>query len=97
MEGLEDIREEHVETPSVPHRHPTLSVVLEAWNCVPSTARARPYRTPEVPYRANVFGMKKLGELIISVSAVGSLQEEVVPGHVVSSTSSSINQEPAST
>jgi 5'-methylthioadenosine phosphorylase len=38
----------------------------------------------EVPYRANIFGMKKLGvSWIISVSAVGSLQEEVVPGHVV--------------
>ena len=35
-------------------------------------------------YRANIFGMKALGvSWIISVSAVGSLQEEIVPGHVV--------------
>ncbi len=34
----------------------------------------------EVPYRANIFGMKKLGvERIISVSAVGSLREEYKP------------------
>jgi 5'-methylthioadenosine phosphorylase len=38
----------------------------------------------EVNFRANIFGMKKLGvERIIAVSAVGSLQEEIAPGHVV--------------
>lgn len=38
----------------------------------------------EVNYRANVFGMKKLGvQWIISVSACGSLKEEIVPGHMV--------------
>jgi 5'-methylthioadenosine phosphorylase len=38
----------------------------------------------EVNYRANIYGMKKLGvERIISVSAVGSLREEIVPGHIV--------------
>jgi 5'-methylthioadenosine phosphorylase len=38
----------------------------------------------EVPYRANVFGMKQLGvEWIISVSAVGSLREHIAPGDVV--------------
>lgn len=35
-------------------------------------------------YRANIFGMKKLGvEWIISVSAVGSMREEIEPGHLV--------------
>jgi len=34
----------------------------------------------EVPYRANIYGLKKLGvERIISVSAVGSLREEYKP------------------
>jgi 5'-methylthioadenosine phosphorylase len=34
----------------------------------------------EVPYRANIYGLKKLGvERIISVSAVGSLREEFKP------------------
>jgi 5'-methylthioadenosine phosphorylase len=37
-----------------------------------------------VPYRANIYGMKILGvERIISVSAVGSMQEAIVPGHIV--------------
>ncbi|MDV2496246.1 MAG: S-methyl-5'-thioadenosine phosphorylase [bacterium] len=34
--------------------------------------------------RANIYGMKKLGvEWIISVSAVGSMREEIEPGHIV--------------
>ncbi|MFO1518892.1 MAG: S-methyl-5'-thioadenosine phosphorylase [bacterium] len=38
----------------------------------------------EINYRANVWGMKKLGvEQILSVSAVGSLKEEIVPGNLV--------------
>ena len=38
----------------------------------------------EVNYRANIFGMKKLGvQWIVSVSACGSLREEIVPGHMV--------------
>eukprot|EP00039_Didymoeca_costata_P024976 m.12023 g.12023 ORF g.12023 m.12023 type:complete len:335 (-) comp4572_c0_seq1:136-1140(-) len=42
------------------------------------------YSPTEVNYRANVFGMKKLGvNWIISVSAVGSLRKEIDKGHVV--------------
>ena len=38
----------------------------------------------EINYRANIFAMKMLGaEQIISVSAVGSMKEEIKPGHVV--------------
>lgn len=38
----------------------------------------------EVNYRANVWGFKKLGvESLFSVSAVGSLKEEIAPGHMV--------------
>lgn len=37
-----------------------------------------------VPYRANVFALKKLGIThIISSGATGSLREEIVPGHLV--------------
>jgi len=37
-----------------------------------------------VPSRANIYGFKQLGvRYLISVSAVGSLREEYVPGHVV--------------
>lgn len=38
----------------------------------------------EINFRANIWGMKKLGvKAIFSVSAVGSLQEEIKPGHMV--------------
>src|SRR5262245_30996147 len=38
----------------------------------------------ELNFRANVYGFKTLGvEFLISVSAVGSLKEEYVPGHIV--------------
>src|SRR6187401_3531697 len=38
----------------------------------------------ELNYRANIFGLKMLGvEYILSASAVGSLQEEYVPQHLV--------------
>jgi len=38
----------------------------------------------EINYRANIYAMKKIGvERIISVSAVGSMKEEIVPGHIV--------------
>lgn len=37
----------------------------------------------KVPYRANVWAMKSLGVThLLSVSAVGSLREEIAPGHV---------------
>lgn len=38
----------------------------------------------EINFRANIFAMKKLGvQRIISVSAVGSMKEEIHPGHIV--------------
>ena len=38
----------------------------------------------DINYRANIFAMKKLGvSRILSVSAVGSMKEEIVPGHIV--------------
>src|SRR4029077_11537096 len=38
----------------------------------------------EVNFRANIFAMKKLGvERIVSVSAVGSLRQEIAPGDIV--------------
>jgi 5'-methylthioadenosine phosphorylase len=38
----------------------------------------------EVPFRANVFALKQLGvEFLLSIGAVGSLREQLPPGHVV--------------
>lgn len=42
------------------------------------------YTPTEVPYRANIFALKKLGvRHVISVSACGSLREDYAPGHIV--------------
>jgi 5'-methylthioadenosine phosphorylase len=38
----------------------------------------------EVPYRANIHALKKLGvRSIVAVSACGSLREDIEPGHIV--------------
>jgi 5'-methylthioadenosine phosphorylase len=51
---------------------------------LPRHGRGHRLLPSEVPYRANIYGMKKLGvQRIISVSAVGSMKEEIVPGHIV--------------
>ena len=46
--------------------------------------RGHRYSPSEVPYRANIYGMKILGvEAIFSASATGSLREHIEPLHVV--------------
>jgi 5'-methylthioadenosine phosphorylase len=51
---------------------------------LPRHGRGHSWLPTEINFRANVYGMKKLGvERIISVSAVGSLQQEIAPGDLV--------------
>ena len=51
---------------------------------LPRHGRGHRLLPTEVNYRANIWGMKKLGvEWIIGVGAVGSLREEIKPGHLV--------------
>jgi 5'-methylthioadenosine phosphorylase len=51
---------------------------------LPRHGRGHRLLPTEVNYRANIFGMKELGaEWIIAVGAVGSLREEIRPGHLV--------------
>ena len=46
--------------------------------------RGHRYSPSEVPFRANIWGMKSLGiSAIFSASAVGSLREDIEPLHVV--------------
>jgi len=38
----------------------------------------------EVPYQANIYALKSIGvQRIVSISACGSLKEELAPGHIV--------------
>lgn len=46
--------------------------------------RGHRYSPSEVPFRANIYGMKSLGvDALFSASAVGSLRENIEPLHVV--------------
>lgn len=87
-DGLEGVREERLETPfGAPSDAYTLGRVVghdAELVFLPRHGRGHRLLPGEVPYAANVWGMKKLGvDWIISVSAVGSLRADVVPGHVV--------------
>ncbi len=51
---------------------------------LPRHGRGHRIMPTDINYRANIYGMKKIGvERIISVSAVGSMKEEIKPGHIV--------------
>jgi 5'-methylthioadenosine phosphorylase len=51
---------------------------------LPRHGRGHRLLPTELNFRANLWGMKQLGaEWVVAVSAVGSLREEIAPGHVV--------------
>lgn len=94
IDGLSSLREEELRTP---FGSPSDAYIIGRYGDL-TTADGRPvelvflprhgrghvFNPSEVPYRANIWGMKKLGvDWIVSISAVGSLKEEIVPGHMV--------------
>jgi 5'-methylthioadenosine phosphorylase len=86
MEGMTDIEQVTVDTPFGRPSDDYVTGILDGVPVVFLPRHGKGHRlTPsEVNYRANVYGMMKLGVTrIISVSAVGSLKEEIVPGHIV--------------
>lgn len=86
MEGLQDVASVRVETPFGEPSDEFVTGVLNGVRMVflPRHGRGHRLLPSEVNYRANIYAMKKLGvERIISVSAVGSLKEAIVPGHIV--------------
>jgi len=86
MPELENVREQVVETP---FGNPSDAFIIGELDGVtvaflPRHARGHKFTPTEVPYRANVYAMKLLGvEYILSVSAVGSLQEQYAPTDMV--------------
>ena len=86
MEGLQDLREEQVSTPFGDPSDAYIMGRLGEAELVflPRHGRGHRFNPSEVNYRANILGMKQLGvSWILSVSAVGSLKEEIVPGDMV--------------
>lgn len=82
MPELENIREIEVETPFGKPSDAFIVGELEGVTVafLPRHGRGHLFTPTEVPYRANIYAMKLLGvEYILSVSAVGSLQEKYAP------------------
>lgn len=83
MDGFEGVREVVVETPFGP---PSDAITLGRLGgreiaFLPRHGRGHRYLPTEVPYRANLWALKSLGvSRIFSVSAVGSMKEEITLG-----------------
>jgi 5'-methylthioadenosine phosphorylase len=83
MSGISDTREIRIKTPFGDPSDALVLGTLEGKRVAFLARHARGHRIlpGEINYRANICAMKELGvERIISVSAVGSLQEELRPG-----------------
>ncbi|MDI1479007.1 S-methyl-5'-thioadenosine phosphorylase [Polyangium sp. y55x31] len=88
LEDLEDVEEVDVETPY----GPPSDVVFRGRDrdsgttllFLPRHGRGHRLSPTEINYRANVCALKKLGAThLVSVSAVGSMREEIPPGDLV--------------
>ncbi len=86
LEGLERVERVRLETPFGDPSDAFITGELAGRRMVFLPRHGADHRLlpHELNYRANVWGMKKLGvDRLISVSAVGSLREEIEPGHLV--------------
>ena len=86
IEGLQRVKEIDLSTPFGKPSDKFIQGSLGETELLflPRHGRGHRWLPTEINFRANIFGMKKLGvERIISVSAVGSLQEKIAPGQVV--------------
>jgi 5'-methylthioadenosine phosphorylase len=86
MEGLTDIERIAVQTPFGAPSDELLVGRLGDVKMVFLPRHGRGHRIPphEINFRANVFAMKTLGvEWLLSVSAVGSMKEDIRPGDIV--------------
>jgi 5'-methylthioadenosine phosphorylase len=82
IEGITDIEEAAIKTPFGDPSDKFIIGRLDGTPVVflPRHGRGHRISPSEINYRANIYGMKKLGvEAIISVSACGSLKEELKP------------------
>jgi len=86
LEGMTDVEKVTVTTP---FGEPSDTIVLGDIEGVRAAFLPRHgtghWRSPsELPAKANIYALKSLGvESIVSVNAVGSLREEIVPSHVL--------------
>ncbi len=85
IDGVTDIEQIEVDTPWGKPSDRLVKGVLDDVNLLflPRHGKGHTIMPSEINFRANIYAMKKLGaEWIISVSAVGSMKEEIKPGHL---------------
>lgn len=86
LDGLENVEEIAVDTPFGAPSDSFIVGQLGGRRMVFLSRHGRGHRVlpHEINYQANIYGMKKLGvDWLISVSAVGSMREEIRPGDLV--------------
>lgn len=86
IEELKNVEEVEIDTPFGKPSDKYIVGELEGVKMVflPRHGRGHCTLPSELNFRANIYGMKKLGvERIISVSAVGSMKEKIEPGHII--------------
>ena len=82
IEGMENIKEVRIKTPFGDPSDEYIMGTLEGKEVVFLSRHGREHRIlpNELNYRANIYGMKKLGvEWLISISTVGSFRKEIKP------------------
>jgi len=86
IDGLTEIEEVTLSTPFGAPSDAYITGVLDGVRMVflPRHGRGHRISPTEINFRANIWGMKRLGvSRILSVSAVGSMREDIVPGDFV--------------
>jgi 5'-methylthioadenosine phosphorylase len=86
LQGLSAVKEIELSTPFGAPSDAYISGVLDGVRMVflPRHGRGHRISPSEINFRANIWGLKKLGVTrIVSVSAVGSMREDIHPGDFV--------------
>ncbi len=86
IEGLKVLEEKSVDTPFGKPSDAILIGELDGQNIafLPRHGRGHVISPTEINFRANIYALKLLGvEQIFSVSAVGSMKEDIPPGDIV--------------
>jgi 5'-methylthioadenosine phosphorylase len=86
IDGLADTDEVRVDTPFGPPSDAVIRGKLRDTTLLFLSRHGRGHRIPPhgIDYRANICALKKLGAThLVSISAVGSMRENIEPGHFV--------------
>jgi len=87
--AMADLQEPHWQRVATPYGEPSDELLFGRLNglevvFLPRHGRNHRLLPSEINYRANIYALKSVGvRRLLSVSAVGSLREAIVPGHLV--------------